>query len=236
MKRQGWAFLIEIGLGVAAFVAAISGHLLWAAVLVVLTAVSAFVAHAWSRKDPGPMPYLFRWILFMPRGPHSPQRLKRTLQPRIGERILEVGPGVGVHTLPVASTLAPDGILDALDVQQAMLDELKRRAANAGITNIVATLGQAERLPYPDHTFEAVYLISVLGEVPDGDAALRECRRVLKPCGRLVIGEVLIDPDYISLAALKEQARKAGFRFGQKTGSAFGYFAVFHPFEEPGRQ
>jgi SAM-dependent methyltransferase len=230
MKRQGWAFLAEIGLGVTALVAALGGHLLWAAALVVLAVVAASVARAWSRKDPVPMPYLFRWVLFLPRGPHSPQRLKRVLRPQIGERILEVGPGVGVHALPVASALAPDGILDALDVQQAMLDELKRRAAKAGITNIAATQGMAERLPYSDHTFDAVYLISVLGEVPDGHAALRECHRVLKPTGRLVVGEVLIDPDYISLAALKEQAKDAGLSFGHKTGSAVGYFAVFHPF------
>lgn len=229
MKRQGWAFLSEIGMGVVAIIAALRGNLLWAAVWAVLAVSAAFVAHVWSRQDPSPMPYLMRWFLFLPRGPHSPQQLKRILQPQRRERILEVGPGVGIHALPVASALAPDGILDALDVQQEMLDEVQRRAAKAGITNIVFKQGNAEKLPYPDCIFDAIYLLSVLGEVPDDKAALRELHRVLKPTGRLVIGEVLIDPDYISLPSLKEKARMAGFLFGQKTGSAIAYFAVFHP-------
>jgi SAM-dependent methyltransferase len=229
IKRQGWAFLGEIGMGVVAVVAALSGNLLWAAAWSVLTVGAALVAHVWSRKDPTPMPYLMRWFLFLPRGPHSPQQLKRILQPQSGEHILEVGAGVGIHALPVASSLAPDGILDALDVQQEMLEELQRRAAKASITNIVAKQGDAEKLPYPDHSFDAIYLISVLGEIPDGNAALLEFRRVLKPAGRLVIGEVLIDPDYISFPALKKKARTAGFLFVHKTGSAIVYFAEFHP-------
>lgn len=229
MKRQGWAFLGEIVLGIVAVVAALSGNLLWAAAWGLLAVSAALVAHAWSRKDPSPMPYLMRWFLFLPRGPHSPQHLQHILQPQSGEHILEVGAGVGIHALPVASSLAPDGILDTLDVQQEMLEELQRRAAKAGITNIVTKQGNAEMLPYPDHTFDAIYLISVLGEIPDSNAALREFRRVLKPAGRLVIGEVFIDPDYISLPALKEKARTAGFLFGHKTGSAIAYFAVFHP-------
>ncbi len=229
MKRQGWAFLGEIGMGVVAVVAALSGNLLWAAAWSVLTVGAAFVAHVWSRQHPSPMPYLMRWFLFLPRGPHSPQHLKHILQPQSGEHILEVGPGVGIQAIPVASALAPDGILDTLDVQKEMLDEVERRAAKVGVTNIVLKQGDAEKLPYSDCIFDAIYLISVLGEVPDGNAALRELRRVLKPTGRLVIGEVLIDPDYISLPALKEKARMAGFLFGHKTGSAIAYFAVFHP-------
>ena len=227
MKRQGWAFLVEIAMMVVAVVAALCGNLLWATAGSVLAVGSALIARVWSRQDPGPMPYLMRWFLFMPRGPHSPRRLKRILRPQSGERILEVGSGVGIHALPVASALGPEGILDALDVQQEMLDEVKRRAARAGITNIVTRQGDAQKLPYPDHTFDAIYLISVLGEIPDDSAALHECRRVLKPAGRLVIGEVFIDPDFISLPALKEKAKAAGFFFGYKAGLDIAYFAVF---------
>ena len=68
----------------------------------------------------------------------------------------------------------------------------RRRARRAGVHNIVASRGDAERLPYPDGQFDAAYLIGVLGEIPDQTAALRELRRVLKPEGRLVIGEFFV--------------------------------------------
>jgi phospholipid N-methyltransferase len=61
------------------------------------------------------MPYFMRWVLLVPRGPHSPTRLRRVLQPRNGERILEIGPGVGVHALAIAAALWPDGVLDVLE-------------------------------------------------------------------------------------------------------------------------
>jgi SAM-dependent methyltransferase len=227
MKRQGRAFFAEIVAGIVAVVAALCGNLLWAAVWAVFAVGAAIAARVWSRTDPGPMPYFMRWLLFTPRGPHSPQHLKRILQPRPGERILEVGPGVGIHAIPVAFSLLPNGILDVLVVQQEMLDELKRRAAKAGVTNIVSAQGDAQKLPYPDRIFDAAYLIGVLGEVPDGAAALGELRRVLKPAGRLIIGEVFVDPDYISLPTLKEKARDVGFIFVEKAGPGIVYLAVF---------
>ena len=144
-------------------------------------------------------------------------------------RLLEIGPGLGVHALPIASSLLPDGVLEVLDVQQEMLDDLKRRAEKAGVTNIVAKQGDAQKLPYPDHSFDAAYLVGVLGEIPDEVAALRELRRVLKAQGRLVIGEVLLDPDYVSPSALLEKTREAGFAFEQKVGRAVAYFSVFRP-------
>lgn len=175
------------------------------------------------------MPYFMRWVLLVPRGPHSPRHIKRILQPRSGERILEIGPGVGVHALSIAASLIPNGVLDVLDVQQEMLDDLKRRAASRGLTNIVPRQGDAQKLPYHDHAFDAAYLIAVLGEVPDAVVALRELRRVLKPDGRLLIGEVLIDPDFISLRVLQKMAKDAGFLFERQVGSSIAYRAMFCP-------
>jgi SAM-dependent methyltransferase len=119
--------------------------------------------------------------------------------------MLEIGPGVGIYSLPSASQLAPGGSLDVFDVQQAMLDDVVRSARAAGIDNIVAQQGDAQKLPYQDQAFDAGYLVGVLGEIPDGGAALRELRRVLKPTGRLVVGEVIFDPDFVSFGSLVEE-------------------------------
>jgi SAM-dependent methyltransferase len=220
-------FFSETGALALGILLALRGDLLWATGCLLIAIAADIAGRAWSRRSPVPMPYYMRWVLRAPRGPQSPAGLMRVLRPRNGERILEIGPGIGVHALPIASSLLPDGVLDALDVQQEMVEELKRRAAQRGIGNLTAIQGDARRLPYPDGTFDAAYLMSVLGEIPDAAAALSELRRVLKPDGRLVIGEVFIDPDFIALPALREQAKDAGFAFERASGPRFAYLAVF---------
>jgi SAM-dependent methyltransferase len=204
MRRQVWAFLVSIGGGILSVGTLIGGALIWAAAWSMIAIIAFRAARVWNRKDPMAMPHFLRWVLFLPRGPHSPEALKRILDPRGGERMLEIGAGVGIHALPVAAWLRPSGVLHALDIEREMLHDLKRRAGKAGITNIVATQGDAQALPYPSHSFDAAYMIGTLGEIPDETAALRELKRVLKPSGRLVVGEVLVDPDYVSLSALAE--------------------------------
>jgi SAM-dependent methyltransferase len=222
-------FHAETAAGVVALLAAMAGKLAWALSAAVL-AVGAHVAGRWwSRWSPVPMPYFMRWVLLVPRGSHSPNRLRRALQPRAGERILEIGPGVGVHALSIAAALRAGGVLHVLDIQPEMLNDLVRRAARAGLANILACQGDAQRLPYRDSTFDAAYLVSVLGEIPDAPLALRELRRVLKPAGRLVIGEILVDPDFVSLPALRRLATDAGLVLERRFGPRFAYGAVLRP-------
>ena len=224
-------FHAEMAAWLLALVMAAAGKLGRAAFIAVVALAAHMAGRVWSRQSPVPMPYFMRWVLFVPRGPHSPTRLQKILQPRNGERILEIGPGIGVHALAIATALRPDGVLEVLDVQQEMLDDLMRRAARAGLSNIVARHGDAQRLPYPDSTFDAAYLISVLGEIPDSPLALRELRRVLKPAARLIIAEVLVDPDFVSLAVLQRMAREAGLGFERSFGPRFAYSAIFRPLE-----
>lgn len=181
---------------------------------------------AWWRKNPSACPYGQRFWIQVPRPFITRARLLSVLNPRPGERILEVGPGTGYYTLDVARSLGPDGRLDIVDIQQEMLDHTLRRARNGGITNVVAVRGDARALAYPEEIFDAAYLATVLGEVPDQDEALAELHRVLKPGGRLVVAEVLGDPHYVSLRSLQRRAQAAGFAPGKHHGAWLGYFAV----------
>ena len=222
-------FLSGLVAWILAIVMAFRGELLWAVVCAVVAFSADMVGRVWSHKSPVPMPYFMRWVLVVPRGPHSPKHLNQILQPRRGERILEIGPGVGVHALPMATLLLPNGVLDVLDVQREMLVDLARRAARKGLANIVPTQGDAQKLPYADQAFDAAYLIGVLGEIPDAVAALRELRRVLKPRSRLIISELLVDPDFLSFAALRAKARDADFVFERSSGPRWAYSALFRP-------
>jgi ubiquinone/menaquinone biosynthesis C-methylase UbiE len=149
------------------------------------------------------------------------------LAPKPGQRVLEVGPGTGYYALNVAGWLEPDGALDVLDVQQEMLDHTMRRAHALGISNIVPTPGDAQALPYPDGYFDAAYLVATLGEVPDKGRALSELRRVLERGGRLVVGEVLLDPHRVSLGELRRLASITGLNHERTLEGALGYFAAF---------
>jgi ubiquinone/menaquinone biosynthesis C-methylase UbiE len=106
-----------------------------------------------------------------------------------------------------------------------MLEDLRARGARRRVMNIVAAEGNAEQLPYGDGAFDAAYLITVLGEIPHPDQALRELRRVVKPAGRIIVGELFIDPDYVSPSRMRQLAAGAGLVFGAQTGSALSYFA-----------
>ncbi|HEY6145392.1 MAG TPA: class I SAM-dependent methyltransferase, partial [Solirubrobacterales bacterium] len=98
-----------------------------------------------------------------------------------------------------------------------------------GLTNLVPTQGDAAQLPYEDASIDAVVLTAVLGEIPDTAAALREIRRVLKPDGRLVVGELFGDPHFTTRGALERLGGEAGMSIDERSGNWFGYFARLVP-------
>jgi ubiquinone/menaquinone biosynthesis C-methylase UbiE len=180
-----------------------------------------------ARRSPAACPYSQRLFLDLPRPFMRRQTLRDMLDLAPGERVLEVGPGTGYYSLDVARQIAPHGRLDVLDLQQSMLDELMRRAAKLGAANVVATQGDARDLPFPAASFDAAFLVATLGEIPDRDQALHELRRVLKPAGRLVVGEGQPDPHMLTLDDLRDRSEAIGFVFDGHEGTPFGYVARF---------
>jgi SAM-dependent methyltransferase len=175
--------------------------------------------------DKAPYPYAQRHLLDIPLPLVTCRRLDVLLQPRPGEQVLEIGPGTGLQSLHVAPQLGAGGRLAIADIQQQMLDHVMARAARHSIGNISPHLAGADALPFPEAQFDAAYLVTVLGEIPRPQAALAELRRVLKPGGRLVIGE-FADRHHVTLPTLITMANDAGLSFRRRTGIPFAYYAL----------
>ena len=110
------------------------------------------------------------------------------LQP--GERVVDVGSGGGFDSLIAAKMVGENGRVIGVDMTPAMLD--KARNSAAGMKNVDFREGFGEALPAEDNWADAVISNGVLNLMPDKDAALREMARVLKPGGRLQIGDILV--------------------------------------------
>jgi ubiquinone/menaquinone biosynthesis C-methylase UbiE len=188
-----------------------------------------FGAALWWRKNPSACPYGQRFWVEAPHPIITPDRLRSVLCPQPGERLLEIGPGTGYYTLDMAGWVGPEGRVEIFDLQQEFLDHTTGRAAEKGLDNVVPTRGDATALPYDDGSMDAVVLTAVLGEIPDTAKALAEIRRVLKPAGRLVVGELFGDPHFTTQASLRRQCEAAGLSLEEHSGNWFGYFARLTP-------
>jgi ubiquinone/menaquinone biosynthesis C-methylase UbiE len=186
-------------------------------------------AALWWRKNPSACPYGQRFWVEAPHPIITRERLRSVLRPESGERLLEIGPGTGYYTLDIAEWVGPEGTVEIFDLQQEFLDHTGRRAAERGLANVVPTQGDATALPFDDDSIDAVILTAVLGEIPDQGDALREIHRVLKPDGRLVVGELFGDPHFTTQASLRRQSAEAGLVWQEHSGNWFGYFARLAP-------
>jgi ubiquinone/menaquinone biosynthesis C-methylase UbiE len=183
-------------------------------------------AALWWRKNPSACPYGQRFWVEAPHPLITRERLRDALDPRPGERILEVGPGTGYYTLDVAEWIGPDGTLDIFDIQQEMLDHTMQRAADGGLTNLRPSQGDGRDLPFGDESFDGAFLVTTLGEIPDQGAAVAELARVIKPGGRLVVGELMGDPHWVSPGAIEQHGESAGLILERRIGSWVGSFSL----------
>ena len=197
-------------------------------------AAAAAATAAWWYTDSAPYPYAQRRILDLPLPMLTNRRLDALLRTRPGERVLEIGPGTGLQALHVAARLGPEGRLDIIDIQHEMLDHVMNRARAAGITSITPARADARQLPFTGATFDAAYLVTVLGEIPDPAAAVRELGRVLKPSGRLVVGEFL-DRHYVPIVDLLRFGNAAGLELSARLGPPLAYLACLRPDRSPTR-
>jgi len=193
--------------------------------LIAAGALGVLAVALWWRKNPSACPYSQRFWVEAPHPVITRERLREILEPKPGERVLEIGPGTGYYTLELAEWLGHEGTVEIFDLQPEMLDHTIRRARERGLWNVNPTQGDARQLPWEDDSFDAAILVATLGEVPDQDAALREVARVLRPGARLIVGELFGDPHMVTLRSLERRGEGAGLRLVRHSGPRLAYFA-----------
>ena len=110
-----------------------------------------------------------------------------------GENVVDVGSGAGIDSLIAAKMVGGTGRVVGVDMTPEMRERARTAAEAANITNVEFRDGYAETLPVPDEWADVVISNGVLNLVPNKPAALAEMHRVLKPGGRLQIGDILVD-------------------------------------------
>jgi arsenite methyltransferase len=109
-----------------------------------------------------------------------------------GERVLDLGSGAGTDSLIAAQMVGERGHVTGIDMTPEMLVKARTAAAEMVASNVEFVESEAERLPFPDESFDVVISNGVIDLIPDKDAVFAEISRVLAPGGRIQIADVTI--------------------------------------------
>lgn len=188
--------------------------------------VLRIVRHWWKF----PTPAFFGALLNAPHRKHiqPPSIIIDGLELKPGMKVVELGCGPGTYTLDVAKAVLPDGVVYAVDIQEGMLNQLRKKMERQAIANIVPVLADAKGdIPLEEGFADAAYAVAVIGEIPDPVRALKQVRRLLRPGGLFAQSELAIDPDFPLRRTTKRWAQEAGLTFKKSLGGVLRYVLVF---------
>jgi SAM-dependent methyltransferase len=164
----------------------------------------------------------------------KPDQIMDTLKMADGARVADIGAGGGFFTIRLARRVGPNGRVYAVDVQQPMLEAVKRRVTREGLQNVETVLGTGTNPNLPAGALDAVLFVDGYQEVeePDRVPFLRNIARALKPGGRIGIvnykpGRGGPGPDVrIPSAVVEADAGAAGLRVVDRADLPFQYLLV----------
>jgi len=156
-----------------------------------------------------------------------PDQALDALKIPMGAAVADVGAGVGYFTWRLADRVGPKGLVYGEDIQQEMLDQLKKNMQERHIANVRAVLGGIDDPKLPKESLDLVLLVDVYHEFSEPEKMLEHIRESLKPGGRLVLLEyrgedpkVPIRPEHkMTLKQVRAEIEPEGYKFEQSIES-----------------
>ncbi len=122
---------------------------------------------------------------------HNPEAI---LGPYVhpGDRVIDIGPGMGYFTIPLARLVGPEGHILAIDIQEKMLSGLKSRAEKNGVSERIEVYLASQKSLGIHEKADFILAFWMVHEVPDQARLFREIRDILKPNGSLLLVEPIL--------------------------------------------
>jgi len=153
----------------------------------------------------------------------KPELIAERMQLKPGMTVVEIGPGKGSYTKVVAEKVQPNGKVFAIDIQESIINRLKKKIKKENIQNIIPKIDDTYNLSFEDESEDRIFAITCLPENPDPIRVLREFKRILKSDGIISLSELFLDPDYPLRRTEKRWAKEAGLDFYEGFGNWFVY-------------
>ena len=197
--------------------------------LAVAIGLAALAVAAWlvvSRRRSLPCPVWLRWMVELDNPFTKTNRahvIVEHLRVAPGMYVLDIGCGPGRLTVPLAKAVGESGCVVAIDVQEGMIERAQQKADAAKLANIRFVHAAIGPGTLERGRGDRAVLVTVLGEIPDRQAALTEIFAGLKPGGILSVTEVVFDPHFQRQATVLQLASTAGFRHKALFGNRLAY-------------
>ena len=148
----------------------------------------------------------------------SPRKLIKRLALKKNSHVLEVGPGPGYFSPHIAKEV-PEGKLVLSDIQQEMLEIAKKRMKKYNFQNVEYRLCDGEGFSFQNESFDLIFLVTVIGEVENKKAYIKDFYRILRSEGVVSVSELWGDPDKMSEKEIITLFEKEGFVLSGKYGN-----------------